>query len=253
MRRLYASLLVFATISFAPLISSAAPIPVPTDLNPGDQYRLVFVTSTSRDATSSNIGDYNTFVTAAANSVPELLALGTVWKAIGSTPSIDARDNTGTNPSSTGVPIYRLDDKRVADNNADLWDSILADSILVNELGVNFSGNVRTGTLASGLKSAGLELGAATNSTVGLSGALDSRWTNVGSFSVTIERPVYAMSEIMTVVPEPSTLALAAFGLEHLPQLPGAGDGGTLAPRVERPVARKTSNNLAATPTLGSR
>lgn len=55
----------------------AVPIPVPTGLAPGDNYRLAFVTSTTRDATSSAIADYNDFVTAAALAVPELAALGT--------------------------------------------------------------------------------------------------------------------------------------------------------------------------------
>ncbi|MGK7946549.1 MAG: hypothetical protein AB4058_18980 [Microcystaceae cyanobacterium] len=36
---------------------------VPTDLMPGQQYRLVFVTDSTRDALSSDILDYNTFVT----------------------------------------------------------------------------------------------------------------------------------------------------------------------------------------------
>ena len=54
---------------------------VPTGLNPGDQYRLAFVTSTIRDATSSDIGVYNTHVTNAANSNPDLLALNADWKA----------------------------------------------------------------------------------------------------------------------------------------------------------------------------
>ena len=40
---------------------------VPTGLNGGDQYRLVFVTSTTRDATSSDIADYNAFVNYAAS------------------------------------------------------------------------------------------------------------------------------------------------------------------------------------------
>ena len=41
----------------------------PPGLDFGDQYRLVFVTSTTRNAESSAIADYNTFVqTAAANN-----------------------------------------------------------------------------------------------------------------------------------------------------------------------------------------
>jgi len=36
--------------------AQAALVVVPTGLNPGDQYRLVFVTDGTRDATSTNIG-----------------------------------------------------------------------------------------------------------------------------------------------------------------------------------------------------
>lgn len=59
-----------------------APITIPTGLNPGDQCRIAFVTSTIRVVTSSNIADYNEFVTAAADTVTELAALGTSWTAI---------------------------------------------------------------------------------------------------------------------------------------------------------------------------
>ncbi len=52
-------------------------VTVPTDLNPGDQYRLVFVTNGTRDAQSTDIADYNTFVTTEANLSTELAALGT--------------------------------------------------------------------------------------------------------------------------------------------------------------------------------
>ena len=55
-------------VFFGPL--SAAPM-LPT-LPTGTQYRVAFITSTVRDAGSSNITDYNDFVTAAANSQPIL-------------------------------------------------------------------------------------------------------------------------------------------------------------------------------------
>ena len=47
--------------------AAAAPITVPTDLNPGDSYRLVFASSGARDYTSTNIADYNNFVQSAAD------------------------------------------------------------------------------------------------------------------------------------------------------------------------------------------
>ena len=66
---------------------------VPAGLVPGDSFRLLFVSSTTRNASSSSIGAYNTFVQNRAAA------------------AIDARDNTGT--TGTGVPIYWLGDCRV--------------------------------------------------------------------------------------------------------------------------------------------
>ena len=66
----------------------AAPITVPTSLNPGDTYRLAFETSTTTDATSTSIADYNTFVTGVATGVGELNDLGTTWTAIEVDPEI---------------------------------------------------------------------------------------------------------------------------------------------------------------------
>ena len=87
--------LVLAAIGAAllglPSLAAVAPIAIPPGLNPGDQYRLAFVTSTTRDATSGNIAVYNEFVTASATAQAELNALGTTWTAIASTGDVDAR------------------------------------------------------------------------------------------------------------------------------------------------------------------
>ncbi len=104
--------------------ASAGPITIPPSLSPGDQYRLFFVTSAKRDATSSNINVYNAFVDAVAESVPELAALNQNWKAVASGPSIDARDNTSTNPfdpSDPDVPIFLLTGALFATGNSDFW------------------------------------------------------------------------------------------------------------------------------------
>src|SRR5262245_25082903 len=64
------------SIVFAAGDARATPVTVPFDLNPGNQYRLVFISSAVRDGTSADINDYNTFVMNVANSVPQLAALG---------------------------------------------------------------------------------------------------------------------------------------------------------------------------------
>jgi hypothetical protein len=221
MNRLYASLFLFATFIVAPPAVSAAPATVPSDLNPGDTYRLVFVTSTERDAMSSNIADYNAFVTAAANSVPELLALGTTWKAIGSTETVDARDNTGTNPGvATGVPIYTLADTRIANDNADLWDGMINVPLNLTELEtLVVVPGVWTGSMSDGTADAfnDLWLGGASAQTGDMDNIVDfGRWIRNQGNSTFNEQRFYGLSGELTVVPEPSGIALAALGLTGL-------------------------------------
>jgi hypothetical protein len=121
MKSIFALLvLVSGPVAFADIVIQAA------GLNIGDQYRLVFVTSGSRNAQSSNIADYNSFVTAQAAMSVDLVSINISWNAIGSTSTTDARDYTGTNPLALGVPIYRLDGTLVAANNASFWSGGLA-------------------------------------------------------------------------------------------------------------------------------
>ncbi|MCB1211118.1 MAG: choice-of-anchor D domain-containing protein, partial [Verrucomicrobiales bacterium] len=85
----------------------------PPGLAVGSVYRLIFVTTGARDATSTDINVYNAFVTDQANAAPALAALGTTWKAIASTATVYARDNTGTNRAvSTGGPFYGINGLR---------------------------------------------------------------------------------------------------------------------------------------------
>ena len=95
----------------------------PSGLSDGDEFRLIFLTSTGRsgNATSSNIEVYNTFVqdlVAAGHSA--IRSYSSQFRVVGSTAAVDARDNTGT--TGTGVPIYWLDGGKVADNYADFYD-----------------------------------------------------------------------------------------------------------------------------------
>ncbi len=206
----------------------AAPITIPTGLNPGDQYRIAFVTSTTRDATSSNIADYNAFVTAAANSVTELAGLGTSWTAIGSTASIDARDNTNTNfTTSTGVGIYLLNDTKLADNNADLWDGNIGVPLSIDENGQNLVTVVWTGTSEfSGQPVDDFGLGGGGDpeegeliTVVGNSGVTSFGWAESSDLSngTSELHSLYAISGLLTVadtaVPEPGSLAVFGLGL----------------------------------------
>ena len=156
-----------ATLGISSAAQAAILLP---SLTPGSQYRLVFVTSGTRDATSTNIADYNQFVNNAAQASTNLnTALTTAgltpsainWTAIGSTAAVNARVNTATRATDTSVPIYRLDAAtQVAAGNSDLWDGTILAEISVDE-GGNTQGRagVWTGSTALGATSAGRWLG----------------------------------------------------------------------------------------------
>jgi hypothetical protein len=214
---------VIATLVLAVAAGSVAavPITVPVALNPGESYRLAFVTSTSRDATSADIADYNAFVTAVANTQAELAALGTTWMVIGSTPTVDARDNTGT-ATAGGVPIFLLNDvsSKIADDYADLWDGGLDATLDIRENGLpGITTFVHTGTAIDGtglvVGPTGYQLGSVLRHTIGGTGTTGNGWVDSGIYSGnTSMRPLYAISGVLTVpVPVPSVLALLLVGL----------------------------------------
>ena len=99
---------------------------LPDGIEPGDSFRLLFVTSSTRDASSSNIADYNAFVRAAAGTNAGLKPFKDGFTALISTGSVNIKDNTAT--TGTGVPIHWLGGDKVADDYADLydlsWDSV---------------------------------------------------------------------------------------------------------------------------------
>ena len=82
---------------------------IPTGLTVGDSFRLLFLSSTKRNASSSSIGDYNTFVQdRAAAGHADIQAYSDGFKVVGCTASTDARDNTETTNHSNTCPLYGL-------------------------------------------------------------------------------------------------------------------------------------------------
>ena len=97
----------------------------PTGLAVGDQFRLLFLSSTKRDAAATDIATYNTFIqTRAAAGHADIQAYSAGFRALGCTSDVDARDNTETTYTSTakGVPIYWLDGAKAADEYEDFYD-----------------------------------------------------------------------------------------------------------------------------------
>ena len=184
--------------------------PPPSDLNDletGEQYRLVFVTSTTRNATSSNIADYNAFVNTAAALNSDLAGIS--WTAIASTTSIDARDTTST--TGTGVPIYLLDDTLFVSDYTALWDGSARPSLNITEQGGTFNSLVWTGTSLGGTKDAADELGDGTpragKSDV-TSEQTQSWWISRITASSSTLYPLFAISEVLTVPPSGTMISI---------------------------------------------
>ena len=102
----------------------------PSDIDAGEQFRLMFITSTTRNATSTDITDYNTFVsTRAAAGVTAIQTYANDFTALVSTETVNARTNTLTRATDTDAPIYWVErsgtvggSSRAADDYADFYD-----------------------------------------------------------------------------------------------------------------------------------
>ena len=94
---------------------------VPEGLEVGDEFRLLFLSSTTRDATSTDIGVYNGFVQGrAAAGHADVQGYSSLFRAVACTADVDATANTGT--VGTGEPVYWLDGAKAADDYADFYD-----------------------------------------------------------------------------------------------------------------------------------
>ena len=104
---------------------------VPTKLTVGDRFRLLFVTKGSRDATSTDIETYNRFVQnqCASGGVEAIQDYCSDFRAVASTSSVSARDNTYTNwrlQGRRGLPVYWMNEDAL---QADLIYAPVAPSI----------------------------------------------------------------------------------------------------------------------------
>ena len=186
----------------------------PDDLA-GDQFRLLFLSSTKRDGSSTAIADYNTFVQErAAAGHADIRAYSTGFRAVGCTATVDARDNTST--TGTGVPIYWLNGAKAADNYADFYDGNWDDEVNdKNESGTNgpdtsqinnrpFTGCDHDGTEAYGGGAISQALGTTDRSGLsrvgrpnfpGDNGPIGSNFTAATSET----RPMYGLSAVFQV------------------------------------------------------
>jgi hypothetical protein len=200
----------------------------PAGLNPGDQFRFVFVTDATRDATSTSIGDYNTFVSTDAtteagggSNVVKYMGVTLTWSAIASTAAVDAK----TNIAQTTTNLYLSDGHLVATSTVTsdptgLWST--ATQALSHPIDEDLKTNnnpvfVWTGTTPAGVANPFTPLGSA-SPTVGASIDSNHSWTDIGVATDRSLEHLYGISQVLTVpgasaiVPEPSTAVVAVFG-----------------------------------------
>ena len=141
-----AALLLLAVLGTALPAAAATEVPsdwslIPTGLSTGDQFRLLFLSSTKRNASSNDIATYNTFIQGlAAAGHTDIQTYSTGFRVVGCTADTDARDNTSTTYTTTdkGVPIYWLNGAKAADQYEDFYDGSWDDEANdKNESGTN--------------------------------------------------------------------------------------------------------------------
>ena len=189
---------------------------MPAGLSTGDQFRLLFTSSTSRNATSSDIEDYNTFVQGrAAVGHDDIRAYSAGFRVVGCTQAVDARDNTFTNHNSTyrGVPIYWVTGNKVADDYQDFYDSTWdEEDNPKTETGSprpgGGTGYPFTGCNNDGTKDGTNALGTSGNVRVGRVGSDDNNENPLHNATVGVPRsytrPFYGLSEVFEVIDAPS-------------------------------------------------
>ena len=204
---------------------------IPTGLSVGDEFRLLFLSSTGRDAEASGIGTYNTFIQDLANAGhTDIQQYGDGFKVVGCTRSAEAPGNTRTiyTTSDKGVPIYWLNGAKAADDYEDFydgsWDEEANDK---NESGTDgpdtsqsanrpWTGCDNDGTRILGGLIDDDYLGDSFSVRVGrpnASGSGNGPLSGDTSYSPANTRPMYGLSEIFQVADASSDATLSALAV----------------------------------------
>ena len=207
----------------------------PTGLAVGAKFRLLFLSSTKRDGSSSDIADYHAFIqTRAAAGHADIRTYSTGFRALGCTSDVDARDTTYTTYTSTdkGVPIYWLNGAKAADQYEDFYDGTWDDEVNdKNESGTDahdtsleanypLTGCNDVGTeyldprnRSSALAKIEVMVGRPNSSAAASHGPLSSN--TALDVSNTVTRPMYGLSAVFEVVPDTTPPTLTSADVEE--------------------------------------
>lgn len=248
-RRLYPLMAFLGTAIVLHTGTVEAVVVLPSDLNSGDSYRLVYVTSQTISGSFTDTSTYNSFADDVANNnggfSGSLISGISSWDAIISSNDLSARENTSTVPGTdgAGIPIYNILGQRLADSYADFWDGLLATDVASSVAGTerdtapplisSGEGDVQgvwTGTASDGTTS--LPVGAGTT-TRGVSLIIPGNlfadsWVEAASRTSASSLPIYGISSILTVGPEPETFMFMGGAEFDVKATPDGGGGFSL-------------------------
>ena len=208
MKKLLSVLSVFALAAIAAGTASAGQIATPTGLNPGDQFRIVFLSSTTTQATSSDLSTYDNIVSSNANGYT-YGGNSPIWKAIVSNSTTNARDHIGLLSTSL-IPLYTVDGTKVSTGN--LWSGSLLNQINLSINGSTQNVSVWTGSDEQGALSYNIPNGEYHR---GYSGSTAFTWISWNDKEQSNSYNLYGLSDVLSVpaaVPEPSTVMLLGLG-----------------------------------------
>jgi hypothetical protein len=205
-KRFVAVFLLMVACVLAPFSAHALDAPsdlVPTGLNVGDQFYVVFTTSTYTQATSTSISFYHSYVqgVAAASTISGVRAISSGFQVIGAT--------TATNqckPTNLTKPVYNVNKTLVSSLASLMYDpgaQALGISLKISESGQDISGaqgQAFTGCNSNGSSYTGFNLG---DTSVGLGSTTvtNTDWISIGGSTVSNNqtKSLYAISALLTV------------------------------------------------------
>ena len=196
--------------------SANASLVVPVGLNPGDIYHVIFVSSTKRDAISSDIADYDAHVQAAADAAGIGTSIGVNWLALGSTPSVNAKDHLASAFTDPTAPIYNQNGDLISATFLGLWDGGIDAPVLFDEHQVVLDTPVWTGTGIFGDGLPSNELGGLSSSAIyGDSSQMNTSWIQASDILRGAHASLYGVSGVLTVsqVPLPAAVWLFSTAL----------------------------------------
>jgi hypothetical protein len=173
---------------------------VPAGLNPGDQFYVVFTSSTDQTAISTDISTYNALVEglAATSSIAGVRSISGYFKVIGATST-----NNQCQPADLTKPVYTVTKRLISSSVSSMFTPTivgLSSPLDVDESGVAATNGISyTGCNTDGSPLINNELGQS-NVAIGFTSVMNYQWLYYGApYPNYFIKAIYAISPLLTV------------------------------------------------------